>query len=349
MRVREDPERRGLLYAATELGIAVSFDDGEHWQSLQLNLPVVSVRDLVVHGDDLMIATHGRGFWILDDAAPLRQIDAQAAASEALLYKPAKAIRMHPEAFMGTPISPEEPKAMNPPEGAMLDYFLKSAPQGEVILEIRDGKDQLVRRYSTNDRPTPWRPPGAVAEGWLAPPPRFTANAGMNRFAWDLRYAISGTEAAEPDDFGRLTPGPQVIPGVYQVRLTLGGRTYTQPLEVALDPRSQATADDLSKQLELSQQISKAIGEAADAMNQARALRQRKTGQPQTGEVAQLEADLKTLVQELTTALAVAESADRIPPAFSYRVFEQDSRKLAAELAEWKTLRGEAIGHSLID
>src|SRR5579864_1004190 len=149
--VREDPVRKGLLYACTETGVFVSFDDGDHWQSLQLNLPTVSVRDLVIHGDDLVIATHGRSFWILDDMAPLRVVDSKVAASHAYLYQPATAIRLNPEAFQGTPLPPEIPKAQNPPDGAIIDYYLKSAAAGEITLEILDAKNQLVSRYSSSD------------------------------------------------------------------------------------------------------------------------------------------------------------------------------------------------------
>ena len=222
--IREDPARRGLLFAATELGVDVSFDDGSHWQSLQLNLSASSVRDLVIHGDDLVVATHGRAFWILDDISPLRQVDARVASAEAWLYQPATAIRMNPESFTGTPFPPEEPKAKNPPEGAILDYFLKSTPQGEVVLEILDDRNQAIRRYSSQDRTAAPRRPGAVADIWIAPPPRLTARAGMNRFVWDLRYAPPGAEGGAESEFGRSAQGPQVLPGTYTARLT-DGRT----------------------------------------------------------------------------------------------------------------------------
>lgn len=297
--VREDPSRRGLLFGCTEFGVVVSFDDGENWQSLQLNMPTVSVRDLVVHGDDLAIATFGRGFWILDDASPLRQIDAAAASAEAFLYTPAAAIRTNPEPFTGTPFPVEEPKAKNPPQGAMLDYGLES-PSGEVTLEIHDSKGALVRRLSTNDPPAATPKPPVFAPGWVEPLPRVTANVGMNRFVWDLRYGAPGTELGIEDDYGRAIPGPQVLPGTYQVSLTVNGKTYTRPLEVKLDPRSKATPDDLKRQLELSLKIVKAIGEWS-----ARG------------------AAAKDAISELTMALKIAESADRTPPATAYRIYEE--------------------------
>jgi hypothetical protein len=283
--IREDPARKGLLYAATELGVAVSFDDADHWQPLQLNLPTVSVRDLVVHDDDLAIATHGRGFWILDDITPLRQTDA---AGDVVLYKPATAYRLNPEGFFGTPIPPEEPQAKNPIGGAVIDYYFKAAP-ADASVEIVDGNGQVVRTYSTKDGPpAAGRRQEAIADLWIAPAVRLTARAGMNRFAWDLRYK----------------DGPLVLPGTYQVRLKAAGKVYTQPLVVKLDPRSTATAAELAKQFEFSMQCWKAIEQARSA------------GQTQ-------------VVMQLTTAMQVAQSADRMPPATAYAIYEEATRQPA--------------------
>jgi hypothetical protein len=303
------------------------------------------VRDLVIHGDDLVAATHGRAFWILDDIAPLRQIDARVASAEVWLYQPATAIRMNPESFTGTPFPPEEPQAKNPPEGAILDYFLKSAPQGEVVLEILDNQNQPIRRYSSTDRAEAPGRPGAIADIWIVPPPRLTAKAGMNRFAWDLRYG-----AAE---------GPQVLPGTYTARLTVAGRSYTQPLKVTLDPRSVATPEDLSKQLELSLSASRAIRQAAETMSQVSALRSQLAQRRQAAEgasnaalvskIADLDAEaakisLSATSRELGSALSVAESADRTPPATAYQAYDQASRALAAQVASWKTLLETGLG-----
>ena len=350
--IREDPARRGLLFAATELGVYVSFDDGGHWQSLQLNLPASSVRDLVIHGDDLVAATHGRAFWILDDIAPLRQMDARVASAEAWLYQPATAIRMNPESFPGTPFPPEEPKAKNPPDGAILDYFLKSPPEGEVVLEILDSQNQAIRRYSSTDRAPAPRRPGAIADIWIAPQPRLAARAGMNRFAWDLRYAPPGAE-------GGAAEGPQVLPGTYTARLTVAGRSYTQPLKVALDPRSVATPEDLSKQLELGLSASRAIRQAEETMSQVRALRSQLAQRLQAAErasnaalvarIVALDAEaakigLTAASSELGSALSAAESADRTPPATAYQAYDQANRTLAAQLAAWKSLLETGLG-----
>ncbi|HEY2015686.1 MAG TPA: hypothetical protein VGH38_19415, partial [Bryobacteraceae bacterium] len=359
--IREDPLRQGLLYAATELGVAVSFDDGDHWQSLQLNLPTVSVRDLVIQGDDLVIATFGRGFWILDNASPIRQINEQVISADTFLYRPAPAIRMNPPGYSGTPFPVEEPKAKNPVDGAVLDYYFKTAPQDEVALEILDSKDQLVRRYSSKDPAPPRRKPGAIADIWLSDPPRLTANAGMNRFVWDLRYSPPGTEmAAEDSELGGMVEGPQVIPGTYQVRLTGGGQSYTQPLTVKLDPRSTATPVDLSKQLELSLACSREIGRAVAALREVADLRRQLVARGQSAapalesKIAALQADLALLAggeggtnlnsaaNQLSAALAMAQSADRTPPETAYTAFVSATRELSGQLTAWKALQGRA-------
>jgi photosystem II stability/assembly factor-like uncharacterized protein len=373
--VREDPARKGLLYAGTDLGAMVSFDDGDHWQSLKLNLPAVSVRDLVIHGDDLVAATHGRGFWIMDDIAALRQIDRKAATAEAILYKPATAIRMNPEGFAGTPFPPEEPKAKNPPDGAILDYYFRTAPEGEVTLEILDAKGQPVQRYSTQQAAAGSGGRrgggGAIADIWIVEPQRFAAKAGMNRFLWDLHYgaADAGESGGGGGGFGGPARGPAVLPGAYQVRLTAAGHSYTQPLTVKLDPRSTATPLDLSKQFELSMNCSKATAQVAAASREAQTLRRlladRKSSA--TGDIAAKIAALDgeaakfavaagggrggrggggnsatafaTISGPLSTALSVAQSADRTPPSVAYTLYNQASRDLAVQLAAWKTIR----------
>src|SRR5437773_9480568 len=186
--VRADPERQGLLYAGTETGVYVSFDDGDHWQSLQLNLPVASVRDLAVHGRDLVDGTHGRSVWVLDDVAPLRQLDDSALRAAVHLFAPAPAMRLRRSVSNDTPLPPEEPHGTNPPAGAGIDYLLRAVPPGPVTLEIRDARGAVVRRFSSDDHATPPTEPVQFADDWLPrldPPPR---HGRPNRFVWDLRY-----------------------------------------------------------------------------------------------------------------------------------------------------------------
>ncbi len=227
--VREDPARRGLLYAGSERGVYVSFDDGDHWQPLQLNLPVTSVRDLEVKGNDLVIATHGRGFWILDDVTPLRQVDAEKVAAPAFLVAPAKAYRVRPQEFTGTPLPKEEPAAPNPPNGAYIDYWLASAPRSPVVLTLRDAAGSLVRRYSSADRPDAYDPARArAAAEWHETPSTLEATAGAHRFVWPLRYAPPAALAAgDPFADGVWAP-----PGRY----TVGARGRRQ--QVRADARA---------------------------------------------------------------------------------------------------------------
>ena len=263
--VREDPKREGLLYAGTETGPFVSFDNGEHWGTLQQNLPTVSVRDLVVHDDDLVAATFGRAFWILDDLTPLRQIDSKVAQSAAYLFRPVTAIRLRNDLNQDTPIPPEMPAGDNPPTGAVLDYYLKSAPARDVDIAIYDQKGQLVRLLSSKPEPMREEEPPPVPQYWLYHPAPLPKNAGMNRYVWDLRYSapdavqhnypISATyeqTRAEPQ-------GPFVVPGNYEVRLTADGKTYTQPLTVQIDPRVKVAPQALAQQLEFGQKVASLI------------------------------------------------------------------------------------------
>ncbi len=217
--VREDIENKSLLFAGTELGVYVSFDSGDHWQSLQLNLPVTSVRDLTLHGADLVIATHGRSFWILDDITPLRQ-GADAAKTNAFwLYHPAPAYRIDNDSFPGTPIPPEEPTAENPPSGAVVDYFLKSAAS-DVSLEIFDAQKKLVRKFSSEDKRAEKHPPLPIAERWFPKPETIGTVAGAHRFVWDLSWSSSGSPNLDEESESRNLRGPKVVAGIYEVRLS---------------------------------------------------------------------------------------------------------------------------------
>ncbi|HUO29074.1 MAG TPA: hypothetical protein VMU80_07655, partial [Bryobacteraceae bacterium] len=314
--VREDPVRLGLLYAATELGVYVSFDDGAHWQPLQLNLPACSVRDIDIHGDDLIIATHGRSFWIMDDIAPLRQANAQVAAATAFLYNPAPAVRISTEGFKGTPLPPEIPQAANPPDGAIIDYYLARASD-PVTLEILDSHNELVRRYSSSDPLPAQQHAGAVADIWREAPRRLTGRAGMNRFVWDLRYAAPDVE------------GPQVLPGTYHVRLSVAGQTYSQRLQVTLDPRSPATAEDLSAQLDLARKVVHAFEQAGEAQKNLPG------GEPSV----QIGMVLRKVIGDLRSVLEVTGSADRRPPAQAEALFNEANHALSEQLVKVSALK----------
>ncbi len=231
--VRADPVKRGLLYAGTELGAYVSFDDGDHWRSLQLNLPVASVRDLVVHDNDLVAATHGRSFWILDDVTMLRQMSDSVMSRPVTLFAPARAVRIRRSVSDNTPVPPEEPHGYNPPAGAIIDYYL-AKPAASVVIEIVDTRGAIVRRYASDgELPKPTEPP-QIAPEWLAPRPQPPgAEAGHHRFVWDLRYPqppaemyaytmqVMAGEGAETEPMG-----PLVLPGSYRVRDDRGERHH---------------------------------------------------------------------------------------------------------------------------
>jgi photosystem II stability/assembly factor-like uncharacterized protein len=243
--VKEDPQRHGLLFAGTERAVFVSFNDGDDWRSLQLNLPACSMRDLAVHGDDLIVATHGRGFWVLDDITPLRQIGDAVIQADTYLFKPADAVNMPAGNENGTPLPKDEPFAENPPAGAMIDYYLKAAPAGPVVLEILDASGQTIRRFSSDERPAARNPDTLnVPAVWVPTPEPLSAAAGMHRWIWDLRGAppagAAGGRGGAGGGGGGRGGAPLAQPGTYTVRLTVNGRTATQPLLVKPDPRTTA-------------------------------------------------------------------------------------------------------------
>jgi hypothetical protein len=277
--VREDPVRKGLLYSGTELGVFVSFDDGDNWQSLQTNLPVTSVRDLVIHDNDLVVATHGRSFWILDDVTPLRQMSEQVTSADAFLFAPEPALRWRWNRNTDTPLPPEEPAGQNPPDGAIVDYTLK-ANSGPVTLEIYDSRNQLVRRYASDDKPKvteeELQKDLNVPTYWVRPTQTLSAETGLHRFVWDLRYApVKSLEHDYPisaiiHNTPRSPRGALVIPGRYTVKLTAGGKTYMQPLTVTMDPRVKTSPAGLQEQLNASLRLTKAMQEDFDALMQVR-------------------------------------------------------------------------------
>jgi photosystem II stability/assembly factor-like uncharacterized protein len=295
--VRPDPVRRGLLYAGTETGVWVSFDDGERWQPLQLDLPAVSVRDLAVKGDDLVAATHGRGFWILDDVTPLRQAEPRLASAPAHLFSPAPAFRLRRSVNADTPLPPETPAGANPPAGAILDYVLGTDTAGEVTLEILDPRGGRVRFFSSraaerrasasdglDDPMQKAIEKAAETESfradWLRPASPLPATAGMHRFVWDLRYPPPPAlhyHAGMGVAWGAGAPlepeGPLVLPGTYRVKLTAGGRGYFAPLEVKSDPRVAVDAAALARQLALAQGIRDAMAASRAAAEQVEQLR----------------------------------------------------------------------------
>ena len=279
--VREDVVRKSLVFCGTETGVWVSFDNGDHWQSLQLNLPHTSMRDLWIQGDDLVLGTHGRSFWILDDITPLREMTDEIRQSEVHLFEPAQAFRIRRDTNTDTPLPADEPAGENPPDGAILDYFLGNASSTPVTLEILDSGGNRVRRYSSADQPEPSpaeRQQELIPSYWLAPAKTLPTSPGMHRWVWDLRYpAPFSTEheypiAAVPGRTPRSPLGPTALPGRYTVELTAGGKTYKSTLTVKMDPRVKTSTAGLETKLELEQQLATAISAGSKAVSEARSV-----------------------------------------------------------------------------
>jgi photosystem II stability/assembly factor-like uncharacterized protein len=280
--IREDPKRKGLLYAGTETQVYVSFDDGDHWQSLRLNMPASSVRDLAVKGDDLIAGTHGRGFLILDDVTPLRQISAQIAEQSAHLYAPETAIRIRNDMNPPTPWPPDMATGKNPPDGAIIDYYLGPNISGVVTLEVLDSKGQVVARFNSND-PVPHIDPLHYPDPvlWARPPRVLSAAPGEHRFLWDMQYPqVPGMsmepadDEAVPHDTPPVSTAPWVMPGKYTVRLIAGGETESQPLKVVMDPRVKTPLPALEEQFALAKSVYDDMIHASAAIDEIDVLRE---------------------------------------------------------------------------
>ncbi|MGC2265242.1 MAG: hypothetical protein WA608_00480 [Candidatus Acidiferrales bacterium] len=289
--IREDPVRKGLLYTGTEDALYVSFDDGDHWQSLQLNFPASDVRDLAVHGNDLVAATYGRSLWILDDLSPLRQAGPQVLSAGAYLLKPAPTVRVRYDNDQETPLPPEEPTAKNPPDGAVFYYYLKTAPTTPLSLEIHDAQGKTVRRF-TSLPPKPDTTPKNVPDYWFGPEPHLSTNVGLNRFVWDLHYdpphalnfsyyggildyiEYTLSDHALPGDTPReQTLGPIAVPGQYEVFLIGNGSLMKQPLTITLDPRVHVSQADLDLQLVATKRIDAGLAASSKAYDSITSLR----------------------------------------------------------------------------
>jgi photosystem II stability/assembly factor-like uncharacterized protein len=259
--VREDPQRKGLLFAGTERAVYVSFNDGDHWQSLRLNMPATSVRDLLIKGDDLAVGTHGRGFWILDDITPLRQLDDKVIAAKAFLFAPQLTYRVRWNTNSDTPLPPDVAAGQNPPDGAIFNYYLKSSSSTPVTLEILDTSGKRVRRFSSTDPIPPPDPELNIPAYWLRPAEGLSSAAGFHRFVWDMHYApVSGIRPEYPIAavYKNTTPtptSPWIMPGKYTVVLTVDGQKYTQPFAVQMDPRVHTSNAGLQQQFDLSAQL----------------------------------------------------------------------------------------------
>ncbi len=253
--VKEDPQRKGLLFAGSETAVFVSFDDGEHWQSLRLNMPATSIRDLVIKDDDLVIGTHGRSFWILDNITPLRQLTPEQVSKNYLLFKPQDTYRVRWCTYPDTPLPQEEPAGQNPPEGAMIDYYL-NANFNEIKLEIFDAEGELIRTYTNKD--TLYKIPNVnIPHYWIRPQQILSASKGAHRFLWDMRYAPLNIPATYPISaiYKNTAPditAPFVMPGKYLIKLTVDGKQVAESMHIKMDPRVKTPTSELQDQHDLS-------------------------------------------------------------------------------------------------
>ena len=367
--IREDTKRKGLLFAGTETGIYVSFNDGAQWQSLQLNLPTVPVHDMTIHGNDLIVATHGRAFWSLDDISPLRQMNSEDATADTYLFKPETTYRFRGGRFR---IPGGFAAGQNPPSGEVIDYSLKTAPKDPIKLEILDAKGKVIRKYSSKKKKSAAPPQFSFFGGGRATLP---AKAGLNRFEWDLRYEPPSVVPGAVSWGGRPV-GPFAVPGEYQVRLTVAGKSYTAPLKLEEDPRIQVSAADLQKQFDFSMQIRDRVTQAHDAVNQIReihgeltALEKRLVTSDKTKATGDAAKDLDKKFTDVEDALiqvksksgedslnfpimiadqmmalnSTVESADNAPTQSSQKVFDLLSQQMDEQLAKFRQLKDKDL------
>ncbi|HYA23005.1 MAG TPA: glycoside hydrolase, partial [Terriglobales bacterium] len=358
--VREDPIRKGLLFAGTENNVWVSFDDGDHWQSLQLNLPHTSMRDLWIHEDDLIVATHGRSFWILDDITPLRQINEATANSEAVLFKPGMAYRVRRSTWPDTPIPPDEPIGENPPDGAVVDYYLSKSAAGPVTIEIFDAQGKAVRRYSSTDKPEMTQEElnkQLIPLYWVRMPKTLSTAAGMHRWVWDLSYpAPTATRhpypiSAVPHDTPREPQGPHALPGDYTVRLTVDGKSFTVPLTVTMDPRVKTPMAGLQQMFNLETRLASLLTSTSQAVIQVRSIREQVDKLQASGAAADAIEALKKKLKTLTgdsgqPSVATSElTLNRVNGAVNTlygEVSQADATPTAAQVEAAKTVEQDA-------
>jgi photosystem II stability/assembly factor-like uncharacterized protein len=381
--VREDSARKGLLFAGSETSVYVSLNDGDDWQPLQLNLPHTSMRDLAIHGDDLIVATHGRSFWVLDDITPLRQWSSRVAREPLHLFAPQTAVRFRWNRNTDTPLPPEIPAGQNPPDGAIINYFLTDSSRGEVKLEIFDAQNHLVRRYSSADQPKPMDKIAAenpIPMYWVRSQQILSSEAGFHRFVWDLHYAppdslnhefpISAIYRNTPE----LPLGAMALPVRYVVKLTVNGKSQEQPLNLRMDPRIKTPTRELRAQFEMETGAVRGMNESFKSLGQVRSVQEQLTNRStEVGssplavslssvakKVAELEGgaessffgvpangkrpeNFSTLNQHFGNLLAVADSADSAPTSQAQNVYREEVEALQTLESQWAVIRSQDI------
>lgn len=351
--VREDPERAGLLYAATNRSVFVTFDDGAHWQSLALNLPTALVRDLLVHHGDLLAGTQGRGIWALDNLAPLREMPSDLSSRSVYLFKPSDAWRLRSSENRDTPPPPTTPLGQNPPTGAIIDYWLREAAAGPVTLTIRNAEGATIRKFSSDDKPETLTANQYFQSGWIKQEKLLSADAGMHRFIWDLRtprptaLAYNYKINAVWHDGTLLDPeGALVLPGQYTVTLNVGGRDYSQPLIVKLDPRVQVNMEALQEQFTFAREVTEALSQVVKTYRTIesilKALENKNTSDALNDSLAVLTTkgnpNLSSVAGVLTKVVEAVQSADAAPTQGQREVFVEYQKQYKSLLQRWQAL-----------
>ena len=362
--VREDPTKRGLLFAGSERAVYVSFDDGENWQTLRLNMPATSIRDLVIKDDDIVVGTHGRSFWILDDITPLRQLTPQYATAEAVLFKPQLATRVRWDMWTDTPLPQEEPAGQNPPDGAIINYFLKENTKNMVVLEVFDKKNQLVRRFTSDDKPYKI-PDNNVPSYWIRPQQILSSTAGAHRFVWDLHETPTDEPPSYPigATFQQTAPEPNspwVLPGEYRVKLTVNGKSYEHPLSIRMDPRVKTGENDLVKQYDLSlacyknrQQIIGVQKEMEKVKKQLKNLVLTKKQTEAANKVAVIEAEIikldgnkpnaKSIDGAFASVFNILQDTDMPPTTQTVTAYSEAQKAFDEWLKNWQNLKSKDL------
>jgi hypothetical protein len=362
--VREDTKRRGLLFAGTEAQVWYSLDDGDHWMGLRLNMPAQSIRDLIIKDNDVAVASHGRGFWILDDISALRQMPAAPAMP---LFKPGLATRVRYSMYTDSPMPPDEPSAENPPDGAVIDYWLASDASGEVTLDIVNSAGRTVRHYSSNDKFPPPADVGNWPWYWFRPLSPLGKKAGLNRYVWDLHFAspplkdFSLPISAIPRQTLRDPRGPFALPGTYTAVLTVDGKKYSQTFMLRMDPRVKTPAAGLKQQYDLSVALYESVSAGAEIQAQITDLRSQLTDRraKATGATAtaidSLNAKLTALASGpapsftsvqggLMTVYNLLQHADIVPTTQAVAAASEQQRIFAGLKAKWVGVAGADVG-----
>lgn len=349
--VREDPLRKGLLFAGSERAVYISFDDGEHWQSLRLNMPATSIRDLVIKDDDLVVGTHGRSFWILDDITPLRQLTKQLRTSKVILYKPQTTYRVRWNMNTDTPLPQEEPAGQNPPDGAIIDYYLADNANNEVMLEIKDAKGNVVQRFSSSD--TLYKvPENNVPSYWLRPQQILSNKKGAHRFIWDLHYQPLNVPSSFPiaaiyKNTAPRATSPYVMPGSYIVQLSVNGKRYLQTFVVKMDPRVKTSLKDLQLQHNLSLTCYKASQQIMLLLNEMNDSRQQSKSADVVSAIAKLQGQprgsgtisFSQLNSNFMSLLNLLQESDMPPTSQAINAVEETQNKLQSLMLEWQAVK----------